>query len=122
MQAEAPFVFGREDLRVLRPSQVMRLVKAGKIREHYPNSVILCQKCGRRMGEGYTNRPTFWENGMYSWCTHCNERTLCRPRFEAGGFDIYLGGERKVYPLTLPLSKRELEASARIRAREEGAA
>jgi len=88
---------------VYRPSQVLKLVRAGIIADPQPRGtgVITCAEHGHVI-PGDTESPTFWENGTYTWCPTCKARKLARVQFS--GFIIDLGGERKSYPLTLEAS------------------
>jgi len=92
-------------MQTLKPSKVMRLVKAKKMPHNLKGGRIRCAKCGG-LNKGQTESPMFWENGMYVYCTNCREETLAKPEFPAcegfpEGFAIDLGGERKKYPLIL---------------------
>lgn len=82
---------------VYTPSQVMRLVRQGKIADPQPRGEgrITCQAKGHAI-RGDTESPTFWENGSYVFCGKCNRHALARVEFK--NFVIDLTGERKKYP------------------------
>jgi hypothetical protein len=82
------------------PSQIMRLVKAGKIADPQPRktATIYCEP-EKHVIPGDTESPRFWENGMYLWCAKCGRHTLARVAFAS--FILDLRGERKRYPLYL---------------------
>jgi hypothetical protein len=83
---------------IYRPSQVLRLVRAGKLVDPQPKGEgrILCE-AKRHPIHGDTESPSFWENGMYTWCKKCDRLALARVVFK--DFEIDLRGERKKYPL-----------------------
>ena len=92
---------------VYKPSQVLRLVKAGKIAEDQGvESSIYCRACGKK-DKATTRSPSFWENGSYMWCDRCKASTLARPVFPT--FEIDLTGERKRYPLILAPKLQNLD-------------
>lgn len=83
---------------VYKPSQILRLVKQGKIRDPQPRGEgeIMCEK-ERHHIKGDTESPQFWENGSYVYCAACKRWMLARVEFK--GFEIDLRGERKKYLL-----------------------
>jgi hypothetical protein len=84
---------------IYKPSQVLRLIKAGKLADPQPRGEgkILCEKYRHSVGTGETESPSFWENGMYTHCAVCKRLMLARVEFK--GFAIDLTGERKKYAL-----------------------
>jgi hypothetical protein len=82
---------------VYKPSQVLRLVKAGKIADPQPRGEgrITCHPHGHHI-IGDTESPTFWSNGSYAYCAQCKRMTLVRITFRE--FVIDVSGERKRYP------------------------
>jgi hypothetical protein len=84
---------------IYKPSQILRLVKAGTIADPQPRGEgkILCEKFRHSVGPGETESPTFWENGSYVYCRRCKCMMLARVEFK--GFAIDLTGERKKYQL-----------------------
>lgn len=85
---------------VYKPSQILRLVRAGKIADPQPRrtGVIYCER-ERHVIRGDTESPTYWENGFYVYCEQCQAQVLARVEFKE--FAIDLTGERKRYPLIL---------------------
>ena len=90
---------------ILKPSTVLRRVKAKTLPHNVKGGYHQCEKCHKPTG-GETESPEFHENGMYVHCPHCKATLLYRPIFPAcegypEGFEIDLTGERKKYPLEL---------------------
>ena len=85
-------------MEVLKPSAVLRRVKAGTIAE--PQRGKTLGYAGHDTG-CVTDYPTFWENGTYISCGVCGKWVLARPKF--ADFEIDVSGERKVYPNVMDL-------------------
>lgn len=83
---------------VYKPSQVLRLIRTGKIADPQPKGEgrIFCQAKGHRV-RGDTESPSFWENGSYCYCSGCKRTALVRVEFK--DFVIDMRGERRRYPL-----------------------
>lgn len=77
---------------VLKPSTVLRRVKAGTLSDTQPG-LVFCY-AGHSTG-GQTQSPSFWENGSYVGCNTCKAWVLARPKF--ADFEIDVSGERKKY-------------------------
>ncbi len=93
-----------------KPSQVMRLVKAGKMSDSIKGGHPKCLKCGVVDKVCGTESPMYWENGMYAYCDNCNETTLHGAVYPPcdgypEGIEVVTFGERKQYPLTLDLAR-----------------
>lgn len=84
-------------MEVLKPSQVLRRIKAGTLINNQPGKPMCEQK---HPTECTTRTPSFWENGAYIHCEQCGGWVLARPVFEK--FEIDLSGERKKYPTRHP--------------------
>lgn len=86
--------------KVLHPSQVIRMTKAGKLADPQPRGAmrIMCEE-HRHLTHYDTESPTFWENGSYMFCPTCKAWKLAR--IVGPDFEIDLTGERKKYPLTM---------------------
>lgn len=82
---------------IYKPSQVLRLVKAGELVDPQPRGAmrIVCDPRGHRV-PGETESPMFWENGMYAYCPTCKRWALAR--IIGRDFEIELRGERRRYP------------------------
>jgi hypothetical protein len=93
------------DKAIYKPSQVMRLVKSGKIADQQPRGEgkIMCEEFRHVNTVAQTESPTFWENGTYTHCDECNALKLARVEFR--DFVIDMTGERKKYPMTMPESE-----------------
>jgi DNA-directed RNA polymerase subunit RPC12/RpoP len=95
-----------KDRPILKPSQVWRLTKAGKMPVSVPGGRYRCKKCERLLPLSDTESPNFHENGSYVYCKYCKEHVLYVAEFPAcdcypKGFVIDVSGERKKYPLTV---------------------
>lgn len=93
-------------LQTLKPSAVLRGIKAGTIAAHQRGRV----KCikGHAIAV-HTESPAFWENGSYLHCPTCGRATLAAPEFD--GFRIDTSGERKRYPVHLTPDPFTLKAA-----------
>lgn len=91
---------------VLKPSQIMRRTKAGKMPHSIKGGRPLCLVCKRPDPKCGTESPMFWENGMYCHCPYCAADTLhgaVYPPCEGypDGLQVDTAGERKKYPPVL---------------------
>lgn len=92
---------------LLKPSQVLRLTKRGRLPRSIPGGRYRCQNCRRLIPKAATESPTFHENGGYVYCKHCDKNVLYSAEFPAvegypHGFVIDVSGERKKYPPVMP--------------------
>lgn len=81
-------------METLKPSQVLRRIKAGTLSDRQPGKPLCWY--GHHT-ECTTESPSFWENGTYIRCGDCGGYVLARPLFKE--FIIDLSGERKKYPI-----------------------
>jgi hypothetical protein len=83
---------------IYKPSQVLRLTGAGKLRDDWkPGELkIVCEAKRHPIG-GNTEMAT-WENGSYCICSLCGDRWAL-VRIIGPDFEVDLRGERKKYPL-----------------------
>ena len=106
---KAKQILDSKDTLILKPSVVLRRVKARAAYQDVPNvndlgvlndvqeGRIACAKCRKVRPKVTTCALSFWENGMYVFCGRCRQATLALPIFE--DLVIDLSGERKKYPL-----------------------
>ena len=98
---------------LLKPGQVLRLTKKGKLPESIQGGHPKCLKCETVEFKFDTSSPTFWENGSYCYCDICKQVTLHGAVYPAienfpDGIEIDTRGERKKYDLTVDFQQSKV--------------